>query len=134
MKPKPKHPRWIGREDDFQIAVAKLMDCHSRHWFHIAGERKTTPRAGAKLKAKGQKAGCPDVMCLDRRNSFQGLAMELKVHPNKPTDLQIQWLAKLNKLGWKTAVCYSIDEVIEIVEAYFETEPTINHNVQEYGC
>ena len=144
-KIKPTFHRWIGTEDDFQMSVAALMDEHTHNWFHVANERKTKTytRAngskwnpeGARLKAKGVKSGIPDVMCLDKINGWEGLAIELKVHPNKATDNQKQWLDKLAKLGWGVWVSDSREEGEQIVKQNVKPNHAANPLKQQgHGC
>lgn len=105
-------------EDDLQIQVAQYLDLKRVFWFHPANERKTTPQAGARLKAKGVKAGVPDCMIMLPRGDYNGLAIELKHGKNKPTEHQEAVLNNLQSCGWKTAVCYSFDDAKEIIDNY----------------
>ena len=107
-------------EDDLQMAVAKYLDSIGVLWCHVANERKTSPQAGARLKKKGVKSGVPDCLIFEPRSDHNGLAIELKVDKNKPTDNQRKWLNALGYNNWYTAVCYSIDEVKEVVEKYYK--------------
>lgn len=112
-------------EAQLQEVVAKYLDARGLLWFHPANERKTTPQAGARLKRAGVKAGVADCLIFDsgraRDNKgftfpIVGVAIELKIRPNKPTLMQLNWMDALTKRNWKCAVCYTLDEVIAIVE------------------
>ena len=105
-------------EDDLQMAVAKYLDLNSLLWFHPPLERRTSPQAGKRLKAKGVKSGVPDCLIFNQRNGYKGLALELKIKPNKPTPAQKEWLLELSILGWLCKVAYSLDEAIEIIDNY----------------
>jgi len=54
----------------------------------------------------------PDVLI------FQPLiAIELKYGKNRITPEQKQWLTRLSGAGWKTAVCRSVPEVLEVLKS-----------------
>jgi hypothetical protein len=89
-------------------------------WCHVANERKTSFQAGARLKAKGVKSGVPDCMIYQSTGDYFGLALELKIKPNKPTNNQKEWLRRLENEGWKTAVAYSFDEAKAHIDIYLQ--------------
>jgi hypothetical protein len=107
------------------MQVAQYLDLRGWLWNHTANERKTTIRAGARLKKKGVKPGVPDVMIYEPWKQVRGreptvfefsgfgVAIELKVGRNKPTEAQNGWLDALAARGWSTHVCRSLDGVIE---------------------
>jgi hypothetical protein len=106
-----------------QVATAKLLDGLGVLWTHVANERKTSPRQGARLKRAGVKSGVPDVLifntCVDvnvATGTFKGCAIELKYDKNRPTPAQKQWLADLKEEGWYMDVAYSMVDVIAILE------------------
>lgn len=76
----------------------------------------------------GVRKGMPDVMVFECRMVKQqaplpilehcGLAIELKVKPNKPTPEQLEILEHLSVRGWLTAVCYSFDEAKTFIDNY----------------
>jgi len=108
------------KEDDLQMSVAKYLDFLKLCWCHVANERKTSKIAGARLKKKGVKSGVPDVLIFEPNKEHIGLAIELKIKPNKPTDNQKEWLKNLDIKGWKTIICYTFDEVKTEVNQYFK--------------
>lgn len=107
-----------GLEDNFQITAAMLFNYSGLLWFHAANERKTSKAAGAKLKQKGVKSGVPDILCLDPRGKYSGLALELKTKANKPTPNQREWLAMLEGKKYLSLWCNSLEEVERIIEYY----------------
>lgn len=122
--------KYKGTEDDFQIKVALYLDLINAVWFHPANERRTrtvinskgqrySPE-GNKLQRKGVKSGVPDIMIMNRRHGFAGLAIELKVGSNTLKASQIEFLTKLNSQGWLCFVSWSLDEVVMLLEWYFE--------------
>jgi hypothetical protein len=75
------------------------------------------------LKRQGMKRGVPDVMIFERWVDGitglygHGLALELKSPRGRLTPEQKEWLAALEKRGWLTAVCRTIQEVVDVCEA-----------------
>lgn len=119
----------MKKEESLQIAVATYLNLQYPHvfWCHIANERQTSPQRGAKLKKMGVRAGMPDVMIFFEswikaatKIDYYGLAIELKIKPNKPTENQYKCLDELISNGWKTKVCYSFDEAKEVIDSYLK--------------
>ena len=110
-----RHP-----EDDLQAAVAELLDMLGWLYCHVPNGGKRNLREAARLKRMGVKAGIPDVLIFEpvvhtvsgSVTGF-GLALELKIKPNRPTPEQIATLAALHERGWGMRVCYSMDDVME---------------------
>ena len=114
-------------EDTLTIHVAHFLRFQYPNilFTHIANERKTSSKHGGKLKRMGLRAGMPDLMIFrpkfkaNGNMMYCGIAIELKVGRNKPTDLQKECLQALEEAGWLTGVCYSLDEVQELTKSYF---------------
>jgi len=70
----------------------------------------------------GVKAGIPDCLILDQRNGYSGLAIELKVGYNKPSEQQLAIFDKLVERNWLVVVSWSLDEVIDIIDNYYSNE------------
>ena len=70
------------------------------------------------MKAQGMKAGVPDVCILEPKKGYHGLFIELKVKGNRPTDKQLEWIKRLSERGYATAVCWSADDAIKVIEEY----------------
>jgi len=126
----------MTKEEHLQIAVAdyirlqypKVLFCH------IANERKahvyrkqngtTYSPDGQKLKRMGVRKGMPDLLIFENKgipalDYFKnGLAIELKIKPNKPTTEQLDILEKLQYRGWRTAICFSFDEAKEVIDNF----------------
>jgi hypothetical protein len=123
----------MRREDAMQKAVASLLDASGLTWNHSPNEGLRTPRQGAHAKSMGLKPGFPDVAIFDGFDIVTedavswcsawhyGLAIELK-SPDakgkrpKPTANQLKWHADLRRCGWRVEVCYSIDEVLDVLK------------------
>lgn len=121
-------------EDDLQTSVAEYLDVHPKtrdHWWHTPNGGQRHVRVAAKLKSHGVKPGVPDCLIIRPFECYQedgdalgrvsrrwmnGLAIELKVGKNKPTPSQLKWHKTLRDCGWAAEVCYTLDEVMELVE------------------
>ena len=130
---------YVGKEDAFQrTAIARLRQIgkeqgiDSRAIMHIPNGGLRNKKVAANLKRQGTVAGYPDIMVFEpenikataKRNAFgsrlSGLAIELKVWPNKPTDEQLAIHELLSLAGWRVVVCYSIDQVEKEALRYFD--------------
>ena len=107
------------KEDNFQKSVCRFLDLNKVLWCHVANERKTSQQQGKRLKLKGVKSGVPDVLIFEPNNKYIGLAIELKIKPNEPTENQLNWLNNLNKKGWYTAICYNFNEFEQEFKKYY---------------
>lgn len=92
--------------------------------FHVGNERKVSPQAGAIFKRKGIKPGVSDYFIMRAIPPFHGLIIELKTHPNKPTDLQLQFLKTMNEEGYLAVVRYGADEAIATIKEYLQMPST----------
>lgn len=111
---------WIGSEDDFQIAVARLLDASGLDWFHCPNGGKRNAREGAKFKRMGVKSGVPDIIILNRTlQEDVGLAIELKVGKNKLSDSQKVFTDMMYEHDWSVCLCYSIYDVQKVINHYY---------------
>jgi len=105
----------MTKEDSLTIGVADYLHLQYPNvlFTHIANERQTSPMRGAKLKRMGVRAGMPDIMVFrEKRELLQtqvgeivnikyiGLAIELKIGANKPTESQMNCISKLINERW----------------------------------
>ena len=126
---------YTGSESNFQKSAIKLVrsvaKCDPRLVTHIPNGGQRTIMAGARLKAEGVVKGYPDIMAFNTRRLFfkngeeishqlfVGLAIELKVWPNKPSFEQEELHDLLELQGWRVAVCYGLGEVEQVTREYF---------------
>ena len=111
-------------EDDFQKAVAKLLNTRYRKllWFHTPNGGLRAKGEAKKFKLMGVKAGVPDVLILTPSVDLKyvGFAVELKMKKGRLSDEQKIWLEELSKLGYKIYVCYDdIDELMKQLDEYY---------------
>lgn len=116
----------VKSEDDLQIICSDYLDTvfPSLLWWHTANERKTSSRAGGKLKKKGVKKGIPDIVVIDWKAIF-----ELKYGDNSLTDEQKVMIRKFEARGWRAYVPRSLEEFLSGVSelsgsSVFEIEKT----------
>jgi len=83
------------------------------------GGKYAHPRIAAKMKQAGVVAGYPDIMVFHQSDIHSGLALELKVWPNKPQDTQEAVHGVLCDAGWMVRVCYSMGDVEGAAAEYF---------------
>ncbi len=113
-----------------QIAVMQWSANAMRMWpdlrwlFAVPNGGRRDFLEAVHLKRQGVKAGVVDLWLPCARDGFIGLAIEMKVEPNKLTEEQAIWLAGLSSLGWQTHVCYSATAAIEVLRAYMQAAPT----------
>lgn len=114
-----KFEPYTGKEDNFQISVARYLDALGVLWFHVPNGGHRNKVTGAILKAMGVKPGVSDCLILEARKGFAGFAIELKVGRNDTSDNQKAFIENLQKRNWRVLVSWSLDEVIAEVDEYF---------------
>lgn len=113
-------------ETAMQMAVVRWARQNAERWpagawlYHAANEGKVDPREAGKRQSMGVVAGIPDLFLPARSGPYSGLYIELKRKPNKPTAEQRNFMTYAETQGYKTAVCYSRDEAISILQDYLE--------------
>ncbi len=128
---------YVGKEDAFQESaialvrtIAQANGVNQKAVMHIPNGGQRNAIVGAKLKAMGTVPGYPDIMVfhpestasLARRDGWGdqkvGLAIELKVWPNKPTEEQLAIHDLLRMARWLVVVHYGLGEVETAVKEY----------------
>jgi len=125
LRPKRKTKQSsVPTERQEQVRVAKLLDHLGLLWCHVPNEGhgrrgKEGAIRGARLRAEGLKAGCPDILVFDpcKGPGGVGLAIELKrVTGGRVSEDQKRWLSELEKRGWVSRVCKGFDEVHQLLK------------------
>lgn len=111
------------KEDSLQIAVADYLKLQYPNvlWWHTPNGGARNPIEGAKLKKMGVRAGVSDVIMIEKSKEFIGLAIELKIKPNKPTNQQLEFMIALQKKGFKCCICWNFDEAKLAIDNYLLT-------------
>ena len=81
------------------------------------GGYRTRAEAG-RFKAMGVVAGVPDLLLFAPRGVYNGLALELKAGAGKPSANQVEYLDLLSRSGWRTQLCYSVEDFQLAVSNY----------------
>ena len=138
MKPKGAY---LGNEESFHISamsavrnIVREAEHDPRCAMHIPNGGARDVVTGSKMKSAGVVRGYPDIMIfaregvppINRRKSHIiprcGLAIELKVWPNKPNKEQEQVHELLRAAGWRVVTCWSLDAIIEECNRYINGE------------
>lgn len=86
--------------------------------FAVPNAAKRNYKTASYMRAEGMRAGVPDVVIPVPRFPFHGLYIEHKIKPNRPSEVQKQWIARLQRLGHLVLISYSATESINILERY----------------
>jgi hypothetical protein len=118
--------KYLGKEDKMQNQVMNYIKYQYPNalFTHLSNEGKRSPFERYKMKILGSKPGIPDVMIFTPNKKYNGLAIELKVGYNKPSENQKKWLKDLENAGWLSKWSNDIDEVITTIDNYFKNEET----------
>ena len=110
-------------EDNLQIQVFNYLRYkYPKALFHHSPNGgKRNALEGAKFKRMGVLAGVPDVLIFNNNYSYNGLAIELKIKPNKPTKNQLEVMEQFRKVGYQVEVCYDFDSCKKIIDFYFKS-------------
>ena len=123
MKANP-FQKYLGKEDHLQHAVMQYLKVQYADTLaiHVPNEGKRSPFAQFKFKYLGGMQGIPDVIVFKQTASYAGLAIELKVKPNKPTKNQTEFLDKLSDSGWFATWVNSFEAAKEVIDQYLSDD------------
>jgi len=118
------YEKYLSKEDRMQNRVMAYLQNNYKDALsiHVPNEGRRSPFERFKFKYLGGVSGVPDILVFYKNASNIGLAIELKVGYNKPTENQKTILERLKKAGWSTHWSNSYDEVIELIDKYFKDE------------
>jgi len=85
---------------------------------HIPNEGKRTGSYGKRLKDMGMRAGVADLFIAMPRHGYGGAWIELKSKDGSLTKEQKDFLNDMAIQCYFTAVCYSIEETLSIIDGY----------------
>ena len=113
--------KYLSKEDKLQHSVMEYLAFQYPNVYaiHVANEGKRSPFERFKFKYLGGKAGVPDILIFRGGGTGRyGLAIELKIGYNKPTDSQKETLERLRKENWECHWTNDYDKTIEIIDLY----------------
>jgi hypothetical protein len=105
-------------EAQTHIALAEHLRLRAKPdvlWLHCPNGEKRDPITGARLKRMGVLAGASDLLLWHQGNSF---ALELKSPGRRPTEAQLEFMARFNEAGGHTAVAEGIDRALACLDAW----------------
>lgn len=76
-------------------------------------------RVAEKLKKEGVRAGVLDWCLPVPQGKFHGLFIEFKSAGGVLSGAQQLEILDLKYFGWKTAVCHSTEEAIDVIKSYY---------------
>lgn len=122
IKDKPQFAKYKGTEDNLQKSVAQYLDAKKLLWCHPPNGGSRNIIEATKLKGMGVKSGVPDCLIFSQKRGFSGLAIELKVGYNKPSENQIEFIKGLEANNWLCVVSHSLDHCISLIDWYVTEE------------
>lgn len=87
--------------------------------FHIANEGKRS-RINGHMSCL--KKGVPDIFISHSNNKHNGLYIEMKIKPNKPSIDQLSMIKKLRDKNYCVEICYTLDEAMQCFKNYIGEE------------
>lgn len=131
---------YLGKESSLQSSAIRLIRTIASSYgvppemvVHIPNGRNAgSVRMGGFWRTQGVVSGFPDIMMFKKEPvdthfkrgtwPYSGLAIELKVFPNKPSGDQLRIHEMLRLAGWRVEVCYGLDEVERITLSYLAAD------------
>lgn len=115
-------------EEGEQIALFEWL-----HWmsgtypeldllFHIPNGGKRNKLEAYRLKREGVRAGVPDLFLPVARGGYHGLFIELKAGKGVPTNLQKEWLRRLEVQGYRALIAVGWEEAAKVIMEYLKLE------------
>jgi hypothetical protein len=91
--------------------------------YHIPNGGIRSKAEAGRFKAEGVKAGVPDICLPVARGGFHGLYIELKRQKGgQVSDNQKSWLEKLDREGYRIAVCKGWEAAKDMIMDYLKLE------------
>lgn len=118
-----KHPSPKLSEHDLQAAI--IAECDRRSILRVEyGLIFTVPngqyRQGQR-REPGMRPGIPDLFLPVAKRGYHGAFLELKVSPNKPSQLQLDWMRNLRAEGYACEVIWDdVDKAMAWIAWYLE--------------
>ena len=122
----PAQRRGRMREHSEQVAVIQWARANRGTWpeldllFAIPNGGHRDVRTAARLRAEGVLAGVPDLFLPVSRLNANGLFIEMKVKPNKPTAAQMEFIERVIRQFYRVRVCYSYEDAVDAIREYLK--------------
>ena len=99
------------------LNVGKMPELVLLH--HIPNGGHRSKATAGRLRAEGVKSGVPDLCLPVSRGGFHGLYIEMKrERGNMPTAHQKEWIAALERQGYKAVVCHGWEAAAQTIIDY----------------
>lgn len=105
-------------EYQIQRTVKQWLDTQKVLYFSVPNEAACNSIKGRHLKETGMRKGVSDMFIAEPHHSFHGMFLELKNSKGMLSPEQRQFLREVEQKHYFTAVCFSIDEAINILSWY----------------
>ncbi|KKN59947.1 hypothetical protein LCGC14_0536970 [marine sediment metagenome] len=114
--------KFLSKEQILHIQVCTYLELQYPKVFfiHPHNEGKRTPYERYLADKMRIRRGAPDILIFAKRGNVSGLAIELKIKPNKSTQAQNDCLDKLSINGWWTKICWDFDGAKAIIDNYLK--------------
>lgn len=99
-------------------------------WFKIQYPKETIfaiPNGGKRnaleakiMKGEGVLAGVSDLFIMKPSKNYSGFFIEMKIGKGKLSEYQKEFLTIAKSKGYKTAICYSLEDFIQEVNNYMK--------------
>jgi hypothetical protein len=129
----------IRSEHEEQVAVFDWIYLH-RHTYPGISLAFAIPNGGhrhkataARLKAEGVRKGVPDIFVPVARGLYNGLFIEMKKKGRPQTTEQKKYFKCLEMLGYLCVVCYSCDEVADVIDTYYRDQYNVYKIAEDCG-
>ncbi len=100
------------------VRLVEVQDDRFKAIFAIPNGGYRAKSVARKLKREGARAGVWDILIAVPRDGWSGLWLESKSLTGKLRPEQKTWGELMRSLGYKTAVCYSTEELIKQTRIY----------------
>ena len=105
-----------------QAAVIQWMKLQHpwlvNHTIYIMNEKKCSAYVGSKLNAQGRLPGASDLFIAWPTKSYYGLFIEMKSLIGKATKIQLDFLKRMENVGYFSCCCIGSDNAIATIAAY----------------
>tara|TARA_R110000796_G_scaffold62237_8_gene143634 strand:- start:316 stop:687 length:372 start_codon:yes stop_codon:yes gene_type:complete len=114
--------KYLTKEDKLQHRIISYLKYQYPKilYTHVPNEGKRSVFERYKFKYLGAKAGVPDLLIFKPNKVYCGLALELKVGYNKPTESQKEWLKNLEENNWLALCLNNYEEIVETIDKYLK--------------
>lgn len=110
--------RSYPNETQEQMMVVKYCDARGIPVVHVPNEGKRSVVAGANQKRMGLRPGFPDLFIPVPNSRYHGLFIEMKDRYGKPSERQIEWIKKLQELGYCAQCCQGHENALYLIKHY----------------